>query len=142
MSRILVFVATAMAFVSSAGVAGAETSRLDTQPYSRPNGIDILGTMEAHSTSLGDPLVFRARAGETRVSIRVEDELGEGVHADVSVDRNGDGTVEPVRSFCGSSNRIAVRPRSLVVVQVLSRTCEDGSPSLASRGNVTATFYD
>jgi hypothetical protein len=124
--------------------AGSE--RVVAKAYDAPSGVR-LGYLVRTSISWTLPpgvatgARFRARPGETSVSIEIKDQSGSAVDAHVHIDRDGDGHVDLDKDICGSSGKaFAIGPEARVEVWPFVGTCEDGTPSIATRGVIEVTF--
>ena len=85
---------------------------------------------------------FPTGAGETYVSITIEDDLGQDVSAAVGQDPEGDNTVSTT-SFCTSTDEpVAIDPGLEVTVFVYAGPCTDPAlaPAFATQGTIVATF--
>lgn len=85
---------------------------------------------------------FPTGAGETYVSITIEDDLGQDVSAAVGQDPEGDSTVTTT-SFCTSTEEpVAIDPGLEVTVFVYAGPCTDPAPApaFATQGKIVATF--
>ena len=83
-----------------------------------------------------------AEANETRASFRIDDALGQKVAGRVIQNVDGDRHPETDVSFCGSTEGpIPIVPAQWLTVYVHQGPCADGTPAIASRGTVTATFF-
>ncbi len=78
---------------------------------------------------------LHSRAGETSISVELEDESGTRVRG--SIQQEG----MPARDFCGETKEpVEIVPQEVFYVVVYSGPCE-GSPALATAGTATVTFY-
>lgn len=85
---------------------------------------------------------FPTGAGESYVSVEVQDDLGMDVSAAVGQDPEGDGTVATT-SFCTSTEEpLPITPGVEVTVFVYVGPCTSPAPApaFASQGKVIATF--
>ncbi|HWL66504.1 MAG TPA: hypothetical protein VNP73_11065 [Actinomycetota bacterium] len=84
---------------------------------------------------------FKLRPGERFVSLSIADEAGQTVRATVGQDYDNDGKTEHEHEFCGSTTEpIKLTPGAPVIVWAQEGQCADGTTSLATFGEVTATF--
>jgi hypothetical protein len=87
-------------------------------------------------------LNFSPRRGERFARLDVRDALDGPVGARAFVDLDGDGRVDAVHYFCGTSEKIRVRPAGDLYVGLIAGQCPDGSTTtVPTQGTVTATFF-
>jgi len=120
--------------------ASLRNAREVEKPYSAPHGFQAGPTHG--SWSLGVPyLEFKARDDERHVEFAAVDVTGLPVGIRVYLDEDLDGGYEDAGYFCGTSDRMTVRPRETIIVGVTVGICPDGSTTtVPTRGTVTASF--
>lgn len=140
--RKVVLGSIALFLVAALGGAGhaSVTSRTEKAPYDMGAGVRLDGFHMLWSLPLQTWATFHARPGDRRARIEVQDTLGALSLIHVHVDRDGDGVVEVDRDFCASSIDLKVTGKTLIDVFPVSGICHDGTLSLASRGEIVATF--
>ena len=125
--------------------ATASPTRTDTAEYTIASGAAVghgeLGNSEVHWTLGADYAVFEAARGERAVSLEIVDSSGMTARGHVHIDLDGDGKLDRQVDFCGSTTKpISVRGGSVIEVGTIFGVCEDGSPSIVTEGEITATF--
>ena len=117
----------------------ADTRRTVTETYSIMSGF-ISGNSQGSFQIGTNWAIFTPRAGETHISLSIEDATGGPVVGRVfffNAGRWSDREAE----FCSATDRpLRVRPGDDVYVGAYLGTCSDGTLSLVTTGTITATF--
>ncbi|HWL65571.1 MAG TPA: hypothetical protein VNP73_06310, partial [Actinomycetota bacterium] len=79
---------------------------------------------------------FKPRSGERFVSVEIEDGLGQPVYFWIGQRE------EDLQEYCGTMDKpLRIQPRLEITVFLIEGTCRGTyTPSVVSRGTVTATF--
>lgn len=130
----------------AAPALGAQSPRVVSDPYEIPSGVATTTPVQRGGWML--PIVdtqaeFVTGAGERFVTIAIKDDLGGAVAAYIAIDRNDNDRVEAAEEgqFCQETEKpLLVKPGQSIWVWPVLGTCEDGTPAIVSRGEITATF--
>lgn len=130
--RGLIVVMLAASLIPAA--AAKDSSRVVTRRYG----------CTTHSTGLScqNVVEVRSRSDETRVTVRVTDDLGAPVVAEVGQDLDGDGQLDRSRQFCGFTSRFPIRGGSAVEIRVGAALVDDdcGAITAGTRGEIRIGF--
>ena len=142
----MVALALGVAVAAPAAVgSAAESHRSVVVSYDKPGGLVLVyptGGQVITNVVLDDEETVAAKRGESTVSVEIADASGLGPVADVHIDHDGDGLPEVHKWICGATEKpLKVRTGSEVSVRPYSGMCEDGSPSVATQGEITLTFH-
>jgi hypothetical protein len=139
---ITALVALACLVPVGAASQAAGSRRVETKPYYAPGSVTgspvviVVGADGKYGFG-GD--LFGAKRGERYVKISVTDQSGTRPAAEISLDRNGDGTNEVIE-FCGTSKTLRLGKARGFGVFVLASPCAGGAPAPVTAGEIKAVF--
>ena len=140
MRKLIVAVAVAGLVLASLGgsaYAGKKAkSRTATLDYANPNAVWV-GPFDVtvYTDAVAEFLTFRTKRSEDHVSISVEDASGLPVSG--AIFQKGD----RVGRFCGEGD-LDLPGGKYIIVTLYVGMCEDNSPSVVTKGTITASFSD
>ena len=133
--------ACAVLLVGSLPALGAGGARSQTETYDSPMGFGVTDAAQAHILAEQTAYVsFTAARRERSVTLTITDASGQTARGHIHVDADGDGELDPIEDFCGTSPKLRVKPGTTIEVGVIGGTCPDGTPAVATSGEVVATF--
>ncbi len=140
-----------VACFATAAPAGAARPRRDMLPYHYSDENHHVGApgFGAGAWNTEDAYVFHLRKGEKAVSAMVLDDSERPVAAAVAQIRwdadYGNASVghfETFSEFCGQTEApVPVSPDLQIEIFVQKGTCEDGTPSLPTEGDIVVDFH-
>jgi hypothetical protein len=142
MNKIMIALgASAVLLVGSLPAVGAGAARSQTEPYDSPMGFAVTDAAQAHIFAEQTAYVsFTAGRRERSVTLTIADASGQTARGHIHLDVDGDGELDAIDDFCGTSPKLQVKPGVTIEVGVLGGTCPDGTPAVATHGEVVATF--
>lgn len=144
LTLVVVFSMVAVFSGHAAAAPGEWNSRAIATPYTGPGGASgvATGTVVVGGERYGGA-VFSPGDDEVLVTLRVTDDSGLPVLAEVSQDRDDTGSPDPATSvqFCGETAQpLAIRPGVPLTVRLAVGGCGSGV-SVPTQGLVEATFF-
>lgn len=130
-----------LALVGVGASAQAEgAGRTDVARYEFGAGIHHEQSSAIWTLAVPTWATFETQPGERRVRIVVDDVIGTASLIHVHVDRDNDHELDVDRTFCSSKVNLKVNGDTTITVFPMTGTCDDGTMSVATQGEITATF--
>lgn len=145
MRKLLVAAVVAGLVVGSVATAEAGKKKKAPKKTTRVAEATYIAPARFYYAPTGDNIggaTFPTGAGETYVSVTIEDDLGMGVSAALGQDPEGDNTVATT-DFCTSTEEpLPIDPGLEVIVFVYAGPCTSPqpAPAFATQGTIIATF--
>lgn len=133
-----------VALLAAVGLASpgqaSSAQRTQVETYEAGAGVRQGSTVAIWSLPLQTWATFQTQPGDKKAHIEVRDLADTVSLIHVHVDRGSDMTYEVDRDFCATEVDLKVSGDTTIEVFPLTGTCHDGTVSLASRGDIEATF--